>query len=87
MVGKLKSCVLQCDERKFETILENIEFLSDLWINLFSVYKALINGIMIGNEGLFIKLTKGETTPVFDQRLNTNGAFVPDIKMVPVLIK
>jgi hypothetical protein len=75
-VGKLRSCVLQCGGRKLEITLENVKFVPELWINLFSINKALTNGFMIGNDGVLIKLTKGETKLVFDQRLNTKGDFV-----------
>jgi hypothetical protein len=33
---------------------------------------------------MLIKLTKEETTLVFDQRLNTKGAFMSGIKMITV---
>jgi hypothetical protein len=64
--------------------LENIECVPDLWINLFSSNKTLMKGFMIENEGVLIKLTKGETKLVFDQQLNAKGGFVSGIKMVPV---
>jgi hypothetical protein len=57
----------------------------DLWINSLSINNAVMNGFMIGNEGLLIKLTKGETKLVFDQRLNTKEGFLSGIKMVSVL--
>jgi hypothetical protein len=44
-----------------------------------------MNGLMIGYEGLLIKLTKEKTTLLFDHRLNTKGGFVSGIKMVPIL--
>jgi hypothetical protein len=47
--------------------------------------KALKNWIMIGNEVVLIKLTKGETKLVFNQRLNIKGGFLSGIKMVPAL--
>jgi hypothetical protein len=56
-----------------------------IWIYLFSISKALINGLMIGNVGVLIKLSKGETTLVFNQRLSTKGVFTSGIKMVPDL--
>jgi hypothetical protein len=83
--GKLRSCVIQCYGRNFEIKFENVKFAPDLWINLFSINKALMNVFMIGNEGLLIKMTKGETSVVFDQRLNIKGVFVSAIKMVPYL--
>jgi hypothetical protein len=32
-----------------------------------------MNAFIIGNEGVLIKLTKGETMLVFDQRMNTKA--------------
>jgi hypothetical protein len=57
-VGKLRSCVLQCDGRKFEITIENVKLVPYLWIYLFSINKALTNGLMIRNEGVLINLTK-----------------------------
>jgi hypothetical protein len=34
---------------------------------------------------MLIKLTKGKTNLVFNQRLNTKGRFVSGIKKIPVL--
>jgi hypothetical protein len=84
-VGKLKSCVKQYDEKKTEITLENVQFMPHLWINLFSIDKALKNLFMIGNEGILIKLTKREMKLVFDHRLNTKVGFMSGIKMEPVL--
>jgi hypothetical protein len=44
-----------------------------------------MNGIMIGNECVMIKLTKGETTLVFNHRVTNKGGFTYGIKMVHVL--
>jgi hypothetical protein len=44
-----------------------------------------MNWLMIGNEGMMIKLTKGETKLVLNQRLNIKGGFLSGIKMIPVL--
>jgi hypothetical protein len=55
----------------------------DLWINLFSINKALMNGFVIGNEGVLINSTRGEKKIVFNQRLNTKGDFVYCIKILP----
>jgi hypothetical protein len=45
----------------------------------------MMDGFMIGNEGVLIKLTKGETKLVFDQCLNTERGFLSGIKMVAIL--
>jgi hypothetical protein len=84
-VGKIRICVIQCNGRKFQITIENVKFMPDLWVNLFSINKVLMNGFMIGNEGVLIKLTKGETMLVFNQSLNNKGGFLSVIKMVLVL--
>jgi hypothetical protein len=84
-VGKLRSCILQWTGRKFEITLENVQFLTDILINLFNINKILMNGFMIGNEDVMINLKMGETTLVFNQPLNTKGGFVSGIKLKPAL--
>jgi hypothetical protein len=86
-VGKLRSYGIQCYGRIFKITVENVKIVPEFWIILFSINKALMNVFMIGNEGVLIKLTKGETTLVFDQSLNIRGVFVSGIKMVTVLNK
>jgi hypothetical protein len=45
----------------------------------------MMNGFMIGNQYLLIKLTNLETMLVFNQHLNTKDGFASGIKMVPVM--
>jgi hypothetical protein len=59
-ISKLRICIVQYDERKFKITLENVKLVPDLWVNLFRINKALMNGLIIGNESALIKLTKGE---------------------------
>jgi hypothetical protein len=47
--GKRRRCVIQLNGRKFEIMLENVKFVPNLWINLFSIEKTMTNGFMIGN--------------------------------------
>jgi hypothetical protein len=56
-----------------------------IWNNIFRINKALTNGFMIGNEGVLIELTKGETKHEFKQRLKNKGVFVSGVKMVNLL--
>jgi hypothetical protein len=77
---KLRSCVVKYDGRKHKVTLKNVKFVPDLWISLLLIYK-----VMIGNEGLLIKLANGETKLVFNQLVNTKRGFVSGIKMVPIL--
>jgi hypothetical protein len=65
--------------------LEDVKFVPDLWINLFSIGKALKNGFNLDNDGETIKLMKGKTVILFDRCLKSKNGFVPAIKMKAVL--
>jgi hypothetical protein len=65
--------------------LEDVKFVPDLWVNLFSIGKALKNGFNLGNEGGTIKLMKGKTVILFDRCLKSKNGFIPGIKMKAVL--
>jgi hypothetical protein len=56
-----------------------------LWINLFSIGKALKNGFNLSNDGKIIKLSKGNVTLTFDKVVRTKNDFVPGIKLFQVL--
>jgi hypothetical protein len=62
-----------------------VKFVPDLWVNLFSIGKALKNGFNLGNEGGTIKLMKGKTAILFDRCLKSKNGFIPGIKMKAVL--
>jgi hypothetical protein len=58
-----------------------MKFVPDLWINLFSIGKALKNGFNLSNEGEIINLMKRKTVIQFDRGLKSKNVFVPAIKM------
>ena len=61
-MGKLRCQIIQKNGESLVVTLEDVKFVPDLWINLFSIGKALKNGFNLGNEGETIKLMKGKTT-------------------------
>jgi hypothetical protein len=68
-------------------VLQDVKYVPELWVNLFSINKALKNGFKIGNDGIVIHLTKGNTTLSFDRILNTKNGFVSGAKLNPISIE
>ena len=84
-VGNLRCTVQQKNGEKFVVVLENVKYVPDLWVNLFSINKALKNGFKIGNEDVVLKLMKGKTTMYFDRILKTKDGFVTGIMLIPMM--
>jgi hypothetical protein len=61
-VGNLRCSVYQKDGEKFVYVVQKVKFVSGLWLNLFSIRKALKTGFNLGNEDVVMKLLTGNTT-------------------------
>jgi hypothetical protein len=83
-VGKLRCKVLQKDGRSFEVILSEVKFVPELWINLFSIGRALSNGFQIGNDGIIIHLKKGNIHLSFDKVMQAKKGYVLGVDMIPI---
>jgi hypothetical protein len=84
-VGKLRSGILQKNGEKLIVMLENVNYVPELWINLFSIGKSLKDGFNLSNYGKIIMLLKGNVTLTFDKVVKTKNGFVPGIKLLQVL--
>ena len=84
-IGKLRCGILQQNGESLIVTLENLNFVPEIWINLFRIGKALKNGFKIGNDGEIIKLTKGNVTLIFDKVVRTKNGYVSGIRLTPVL--
>jgi hypothetical protein len=84
-MGKLRCEILQINGENLVVTLEDVKFVPDLCINLFSIGKALMNGFNLGNVGETMKLTKGKMVMLFDRCLKSKNGFLPGIKMKAVL--
>ena len=71
IIGTKKVVAVQKDGSKQSIMLKDCRFVPELWVNLFSVNKALSNGFKISNEGLTIKLKKKNTEIKFDRVYST----------------
>jgi hypothetical protein len=70
-VWSLRSNVEKLNFKTFRVMLQEVKFMPDLWVNLFSINKALKSGFKIWNEGIIINLSKGSTTLSFERILKT----------------
>jgi hypothetical protein len=84
-VGKLRCGILQKNGEKLIVTLENVNYVPELWINLFSIGKALKKGFNLSNDGEIIMLSKGNVTLTFDKVVRTKNGFVHGIKLLQVL--
>jgi hypothetical protein len=84
-VGSLRCIVQQKNGEKFVVVLKDVKFVPELWVNLFSISKALKNGFNLGIEDVAMKLMKGNTTLYFNRMLKTKNGFVSGIKLLPIL--
>jgi hypothetical protein len=59
IVGDLKCKVIQQDGSSLDATLYEVKYVPELWMNLFSLNKALKNGYALSNKGFPICLSKG----------------------------
>ena len=64
-IGSLKRTIIQKDGTTVNVTLTEVKYVPELWINLFSIRKALKNGFNIGNKGVKIFLTKHDKKIIF----------------------
>ena len=79
--GTLKATVQQLDGTAVDVKLENVAYVPELSINLFSITKAIGKGFQVSNKGNIMRLTKGLMTIKFDKLQKTKNGFCPGILM------
>jgi hypothetical protein len=84
-VGSLRCTIQQKNGEKIVVVFKGLKFVPELWLNLFSISKALKCGFNLGNEDVVMKLMKGNTTLYFNRILKTKHGFVPGTKLLPIL--
>jgi hypothetical protein len=67
----LKCEVTQLDRRKFVVTLNNVNCVPEICSNLFSLNKALRNGLKLSNDDVIVSLMKKHVTLTFDRIIKT----------------
>jgi hypothetical protein len=80
-VGSLKCCVIQVDRLEFDITLHKVKYVPELWVNLFSINKALKNGRNLSNKRLSTCLSRGSTSVLFDRLIRSTSGSVSGIKL------
>jgi hypothetical protein len=86
-IGSLRCNVEQVNGNTFLILLQEVKFVPELWVNLFSINKALKNGFKIRNEDIIIHLSKGSTKFYLDKILDKENGFVSGMRLNPISIK
>ena len=62
----------------------DVKHVPKLWVNLFSLTKAMEGSRKIGNDGLVITMSKGGRTIRFDKIFQTKAGYVGAVDICPV---
>jgi hypothetical protein len=81
-VGSLRRRVLQVDGSTLDIVINDVKFLPELCANLFSLNKALKNGIKLNNKNENISLTKVLVSITFYRIIKSLDETVSGIKMI-----
>jgi hypothetical protein len=82
-IGKHQMTAMQSDGTTINLVLEDYKYVPDLWVNLFSIRKALSKGWNIGNKGIMLSVSKNDTGLMFDQVFRTQKGMVLGAEMLP----
>ena len=82
-IGKISRMVKQRDGTSTRVTFE-AKFVPELWVNLFSLTKPLKTGGKLGNEDIYITISKGDVTIKFDKILKTKTGFVGAVEICPL---
>lgn len=86
-IGKKKLMVIQKDGTTLDVVLDECKFVPGLWINLFSITKALGNKWNISNKGQCLILSKNNVSIEFDRIMKTDNGAVVGVLMKPRIDK
>ena len=82
-IGNKKVSIVQENGSTLYLILHDCMYIPDMYINLFSINKALGEGWKLSNHGLQMILSRSDKNITFDQVLKTAYGSVCGVKMLP----
>jgi len=68
-VGKLKVCYKKVDGEQVKFILDNVQYIPNFWVNLFSLTVAMLKNGTILNEERAIAIEKNSLRLKFDDKI------------------
>ena len=83
-IGKKNVLVVQKDGTSVRIVLPNVKFVPELYINLFSITKALSHQWQISNKGIDIILSKSDIHIQFDHHMRTQNGFISGVTMLAI---
>jgi len=81
-IGRKHVIVSQADGTTWAAVLEDYKYVPGLYMNLFSITKALANGWAISSRGTTMAMTKGDRTMTFDQKIKTPRGQLHGVKII-----
>lgn len=82
-VGDVVTTYLDNHNNIVDVTLQEVGIVPEFPVNLFSITKAIYNGMELGNEGRIITLTSNSLTLKFDQIMTTARGFLSTIRLIP----
>jgi hypothetical protein len=80
-VGSLKYHIIQLNGSSVDERFKEVKYVPELFVNLFSISKALKNGFDLSNKELMISLKKRFISVTFDRVIKTVNGSIFGIKM------
>ncbi|MGL4341755.1 MAG: reverse transcriptase domain-containing protein, partial [Lactococcus lactis] len=81
-VGSKRVTVIQENGNTTDVVIEDVKYVPGLWVNLFSITKAISKEWSLSNKGTKILLSKGDVELAFDKIMKTENGMVVGIEMV-----
>jgi len=80
-IGRLRVFYKTYNGEEKEFILDNIQYISGFWINLFILPAAISKGCAISNKGQMIVVEKNDLRLKFNEEIMTKNSFVCGIRL------
>jgi hypothetical protein len=83
-IGNLKCEVSKIDGKKLTVTLNDIRYVPNLCVNLFSLNKVLKKGFKVSNDGAVVSLSYKDVKLTFDRVIHARDGCVTGILMKPI---
>jgi hypothetical protein len=84
-IGNLKCEVTQINGEKFTVTLNDVKYVPSLYVNLFTLNKALKKGFKLSNDGVVVSLNFKHVKLMFDRVINATDGCVTGVSLKPMI--